>query len=63
MKSPKDEGIAVVIAQTLDLETAQRLRWQAEQEREKGAAACRAVIALVSNRYRHGISSANSSRY
>lgn len=47
MNGPGKEGLAVVIAQPLDLETAQRLRWQADQERVRGASTCRAVVALV----------------
>lgn len=48
MRGPKEDGLVVVIAQPLDVETAQRLRWQAEHERERGSATCRAVVAVVS---------------
>lgn len=47
MKGPVEEGLSVVVAQPLDVETAQRLRWQAEHERERGSATCRAVVAVV----------------
>lgn len=47
MRGPNDEGLVVVVAQPLDLEMIQRLRWQAEDERSKGAAACQAVVTVV----------------
>lgn len=47
MKGPVEEGLSVVVAQPLDVETTQRLRWQAEHERERGSATCRAVVAVV----------------
>ncbi len=40
----------VVIAQPLSVETARRLRSQAEQERARGSANCLAVIAVVRRR-------------
>lgn len=47
MRGPADEGLAIVIAQPLDVEMVQKLRWQAEDERAKGAATCQAVITVV----------------
>lgn len=48
MLGPRGVDLAIVVAQPLSLDTARRLQSQAEQERARGSATCRAVVGVVS---------------